>query len=281
MTAPYVMETARATVRMVGRVATVQAHEVALLASTAAMTPIRLVFGGFHSESSSSPHMKAHAAPTARPVVLIHGFGGTNASWCVIAQALRDRGVTIDTMTYPPLGSSVEQLADQLASAVKRILSQTGAEKVHLVGHSLGGVVIAQAIAGGGLDGVVDTVVTLGSPFGGSPWADVLPINDIVRALRPGSPLLSRLASAPIPIDIRWLAVTAALDVIVPGRRSVPSHAGVETITVNGVGHLGMLESRRVVDCILDALPTHGSAKASTRPMRRLPAPAGHGALAS
>src|SRR6478672_8573588 len=51
------------------------------------------------------------------------------------------------------------------------MLSQTGADKVHLVGHSLGGVVIAQAIAGGRLTGRVDTVVTLASPFGGSPSA--------------------------------------------------------------------------------------------------------------
>ena len=46
------------------------------------------------------------------------------------------------------------------------MLSQTGADKVHLIGHSLGGVVIAQAIASGRLTGKVDTVVTLGSPLG-------------------------------------------------------------------------------------------------------------------
>jgi pimeloyl-ACP methyl ester carboxylesterase len=142
----------------------------------------------------------------------------------------------------------VEQLADELVAAVERTLSQTGANKVHLVGHSLGGVVIAQAIAGGGLVGMVDTVITLGSPFGGSPWAGLLPFGDLLRALRPSSPLLRRLASAPVPDGVRWLAVTAALDIIVPGPRSVPTHADVETITVDGIGHLGMLICRRVVD---------------------------------
>ena len=133
---------------------------------------------------------------------------------------------------------------------------------MHLVGHSLGGVVIAQAIADGGLNGLVDTVVTLGSPFGGSPWAGLLPFVEIVRALRPGSPLLQRLASAPLPDGVRWLAVTAALDIIVPGMRSVPTHAQVETITVNGVGHLGMLLSRQVIGCITAALSAHESAAA-------------------
>jgi triacylglycerol lipase len=279
MTPLRVLGSARTVVRIVGRGATVQAYEVGALAST--MATLRLGGGDLEPASSVSPHTKAHAAPTARPVLLIHGFGGTKSSWSVIAQALSDRGIMVDTITYSPLGNSVEQLADELVAAVERTLSQTGADKVHLVGHSLGGVVIAQAIAGGGLVGLVDTVITLGSPFGGSPWAGLLPFGDLLRALRPGSPQLRRLASAPVPDGVRWLAVTAALDIIVPGPRSVPAHADVETITVDGVGHLGMLISRRVVGYIVAALPAHGSPVAAEPHMRRLPTAAGQAATAS
>jgi triacylglycerol lipase len=281
MTPLHVLESAHAVVRIVGRAAAVHAYEVGALASTAAMAPRCFVGGGFEPASSVSPHTKAHAAPTARPVLLVHGFGGTKSSWSVIAQALTDRGIMVDAITYSPLGNSVEQLADELVAAVERTLFQTGADKVHLVGHSLGGVVIAQAIAGGGLVGLVDTVITLGSPFGGSPWAGLLPFGDLPRALRPGSPQLRRLASAPVPVGVRWLAVTAALDIIVPGPRSVPAHADVETITVDGIGHLGMLISRRVVGYIVAALPAHGSPVAAEPHMRRLPTAAGQAATAS
>jgi hypothetical protein len=187
----------------------------------------------------------------------------------------------VDTITYSPLGNSVEQLADELVAAVETTLSQTGADKVHLVGHSLGGVVIAQAIAGGGLVGLVDTVITLGSPFGGSPWADLLPFGDLARALRPGSPLLRRLATAAVPDGVRWLAVSAALDIIVPGPRSVPAHADVETITFDGIGHLGMLISRRVVGYIVAALPAQGSPVGAEPHTRRLPTATGQAATAS
>ena len=187
-------------------------------------------------------------------MILVHGFGGTKSSWTLIAQALSARGVSVSAMTYAPLGNSVEQLADKLIVQVEKTLSGTGAKKVHLVGHSLGGVIIAQAASDLRLDGRVDTVITLGSPFGGSPWAGALPILEIVRALRAGSPLLRRLASTPLPDGVRWLSVAANLDVIVPGLRSVPSHPQVEAITVNGVGHLGMLLSRRVIGCITAAL---------------------------
>src|SRR6476620_9147126 len=280
MTPLRVLESARAVVRIVGRTAPVLAYEVGAFASTVAMAPLCFVGGGLEPASSVSPHAKTHAAPTARPVLLVHGFGGTKSSWSVIAHALSDRGILGDTITYSPLGSSVEQLADELVAAVERTLSQTGAAKVHLVGHSLGGVVIAKAIAGGGLAGLVDTVITLGSPFGGSPWAGLLPFGDLLRALRPGSPLLRSLASAPVPDGVRWLAVTAALDIIVPGPRSVPNHADVETITVEDVGHLGMLVSRRVVGYIVTALPAHRSPVAEPH-MRRLQTAAGQAATAS
>jgi triacylglycerol lipase len=261
-----VLRGARAAVGTAGRAAMVQANEAAMLMSTVAMTPLRLVGGGFDGPRSASPPVTAPTAPTTRPVLLVHGFAGTKSSWSLVAHTLRARGLTVEAMSYPPLGTSVEQLAERLIAEVERILGATGADKVHLVGHSLGGVVIAQAIADRRLDGRVDTVITLGSPFGGSPWAGVLPFTEIVRALRPGSPVLRRVASAPLPDGVRWLSVTAALDIIVPGLRSVPSHAQVETITFDGVGHLGMLLSQQVIGCITAALcaPQTPTAKAPT-----------------
>ena len=261
MTAPLrVLGGARAAVQTVRRAAMVHAHEAALLMSGAATAPRRLVGGGYKPASSMSPHAKAHAALQTRPVLLVHGFGGSKSHWSLVAQALSARGLTVEAIAYAPLGTSVEQLAGQLVADVETMLSRTAADKVHLVGHSLGGVIIAQAIADPRLNGRVDTVVTLGAPFGGSPWAGLLPFFEIVRALRPGSPLLRRLASTPLPDGVRWLSVTAALDIIVPGLRSVPFHAQVETITVNDVGHLGMLKSGQVIGCIAAALCTYGTA---------------------
>jgi triacylglycerol lipase len=243
---------ARMLLRMVGRAAIVQAYEVGLMASLAATAPLHLADDRFDPADDAPVH--AHIAPGGRPVVLVHGLGGTKSNWSFLAQALTARGLIVDAITYPPFGTSVERIADRLAVEVDRLLSQTGADKVHLVGHSLGGVVIAQAIASGRLAGRVDTVVTLGAPFGGSPWANLLPFGAIISALRQGSPLLRRLASVPAPDGVRWLAFTATLDTIVPGRRSVPPHADAEIVTVGGVGHLGMLLSPQVVGRIVAAL---------------------------
>ncbi|MDT5103790.1 MAG: triacylglycerol lipase [Mycobacterium sp.] len=245
---------ARTLVRALGRAALVQANELGLMASLAAMAPLHLVGGSSDRAFGALQRVQAHPAPSTRPVLLVHGLGGTKSSWSFVEQALAAKGLTVDAISYTPFGTSVERLAHRLAVEVERMLSQTGADKVHLIGHSLGGVVIAQAIASGRLAGKVDTIVTLGAPFGGSPWAHLVPFGAIVRALRGGSPLLSRLASASVPEGVRWLAITATLDVVVPGVRSVPAHAHVETMKIDGVGHLGMLLSPRVAGSIVAAL---------------------------
>jgi triacylglycerol lipase len=244
--------------RRIGHVAVVQAFEVRLMASVAARAPLHLVGGGFDEGLSGQAAVQAQREPAARPVLLVHGFGGTKSSWSYLARTLRARGVIFDAISYAPFGTSVEQVADQLAAEVAWMLSKTGADKVHLVGHSLGGVVIAQAIASGRLAGQVDTVVTLGAPFGGSPWAHLFPFGAITRALRGDSPLLLRIARAPVPAGVRWLAFTATFDMIVPGLRSAPPHPEVETVTVGGVGHLGMLLSQQVVSRIVAALASSG-----------------------
>ena len=243
----------RAAVQTFSRAAIVQMHEAALLLSVIATAPKNFLNGDAESASGISSQDGPPAACT-RPVLLVHGFGGDKSSWTLVANALGAEGLTVDTMTYAPVGNSVEQLADRLVAEVGKLLSRTGAHKVHLVGHSLGGVIIAQAISDPRLNGRVDTVITLGSPFGGSPWAGVLPVVDMVRALRSGSPLLRRLATTPFPEGVRWLSVTAALDIIVPGLRSMPSHSQVETVTVKGVGHLGMLLSQRVIGLLASTL---------------------------
>jgi triacylglycerol lipase len=245
---------ARSLVGMIRDAALVQIHEVALMASIAAMMPLHLIGRGFGPASGARPQAQADCASAARPVLLVHGFGGTKSSWSLLARNLSARGLTFDAITYTPFGTSVEQLADRLVAEVWRVLSQTGTDKVHLVGHSLGGVVIAQAIASGRLAGQVDTVVTLAAPFGGSPWAALLPFGAIARALREDSPLLRRLASVPMPDGVRWLAFTSRADIIVPGLRSVPAHPEVQTVTVRGVGHNGMLLSQQVVEHIVSAL---------------------------
>ena len=107
-------------------------------------------------------------------------------------------------------------------------------------------------------------MITLGSPFGGSPWAVCCRLSrSSGRCGQASPPSASGLSLTSLPDGVRRLLVAANLDVIVPGLRSVPFHPQVETITVNGVGHLGMLLSRRVIECIMPGSRADSTATAA------------------
>lgn len=93
-------------------------------------------------------------------MVLVHGFAGSSAIWFAIRRALCGDGRVVVRLDDPPWASSMDRLADRLIDAVEDVLAVTGAGKVHLVGHSLGGVVIALALTGRRLAGRVDLEVT-------------------------------------------------------------------------------------------------------------------------
>jgi triacylglycerol lipase len=259
------LTTVRTLAEKVGQTVTAQAWEMTLSAAVMALTPLVLTsglecsFGVLGTASKGTP-------PGTNPVVLVHGLANRKSCWSPVTRALRDRGVVVVTMSYPLFGVSIEELADQLAAEVQTVLADTGAEQVHLVGHSMGGLVIAQALTDARLSGRVDTVVTIGTPFGGSPLARVLPVSETVRALRCGSPLLRRLRGVRVPDGIRWVAFTAALDVVVPGDRAVPGFLAAQIVTVDDVGHLGLLHSRKAVDPIIAALPARPESRAAWVP---------------
>src|SRR6185503_4797219 len=75
------------------------------------------------------------AGDTGDTVVLIHGFLATAGVFRPLADALEaEAGVSIASFTHPP-GIGVIDLAERVRDVVRRVSS----ERVHLVGHSIGG----------------------------------------------------------------------------------------------------------------------------------------------
>ncbi len=80
------------------------------------------------------------------PVLLVHGFGGDLNTWMFTQPALADGRRTI-ALDLPGHGGSVKEVGpgdgESLADAVAGMLTALGIERVHLVGHSMGGAVAA------------------------------------------------------------------------------------------------------------------------------------------
>ncbi|MBY6205124.1 alpha/beta fold hydrolase [Halomonas denitrificans] len=106
--------------------------------------------------------------PGTAHVVLIHGLWYGRISLKPMASRLQSRGRCIHRFGYPTVRRSIDANAEALASYLKRLLADDRAHDgpVHLVGHSLGGLVALHAIER--FDIRPARLVLLGSPVNGS-----------------------------------------------------------------------------------------------------------------
>ncbi|MDQ1632914.1 MAG: triacylglycerol lipase [Frankiaceae bacterium] len=199
---------------------------------------------------------------TSLAVLLVHGYASSDRVWRPLARRLQAGGVSdIRTFSYDSEDIDLVDLAASVAAEVRHHDEQAAAPPpLHLVGHSLGGLLIRYAVCEFGLSDRVHAVTTLGSPHRGSPAPAAGA--QLGRDLRPGSALLRRLDARPLPDGIRWTAFHSDRDEVIP-----PSHAvlpvprprgiggarpaSVRNIALYGVRHLALPAVREVADHLL------------------------------
>jgi triacylglycerol lipase len=205
------------------------------------------------------------------PVVLVHGLVDNHSVFAVMRRSLRRRGFAhVCSWNYSPLLSDVARGAEDLGRHLQRVCEQTGHDRVHVVGHSLGGLIARYHLQRQGGDRHVQSLVTLGTPHQGSVLAHLLP-TPLVRQLRPGSPMLQELAEPAPDCTTPVTAVYSDLDQVV-----IPTSAGrcdhpdlrARNVLVRGVGHMSLPFHRTVLDEVAATLA------GVRRPEVAVPAPA-------
>jgi triacylglycerol lipase len=191
------------------------------------------------------------------PILLIHGIMDNRSVFTVFRRALRRRGFgVVHAVNYGLFTGDLRAAAHELRGHVERLCEATGAEKVHIVGHSLGGVIARYYVQRMGGAAHVDTLVTLGSPHTGTLGAYLLPTT-LGRQLRPGSPPLTELELPAPGCDTRFLVVWSRMDqMVIPQRNARLQHPDldVEQLELADVGHLALPIDGRVVRWVGDAL---------------------------
>ncbi len=130
------------------------------------------------------------------PVVLVHGYGGDKNSWLFVQQPLAEEGRRAIALDLPGHGASTKDVGDgslqTLTETVSGFLEALGIGRAHLVGHSLGGAVVA-AVAKAAPGKVAS--LTLISPAGFTPEADAEYLRGFAAASsrRELKPLVGRL----------------------------------------------------------------------------------------
>jgi triacylglycerol lipase len=222
------------------------------------------------------------------PILLVHGMVDNRAIFTVLKRGLRKRGFgRVVTINYSPVTNDIRQAACDLAVEVEALIAQTGYERIHVVGHSLGGLIARYYVQRLGGHERVHTLVTLGSPHEGTLTARLLPVN-LCRQLRPGSDLYAELAEPAPTCRTRFVAYWSDLDqLILPHSNARLEHTDlyVRNVRVHGVGHMTLPLDGQVVheiSAVLSELDWDGTTlsagitpllEETAVPRRRLPRP--------
>ena len=184
------------------------------------------------------------------PIILVHGLVDNRSIFTLLRRALRRRGFgRVITLNYSPFTQDVRSVARRLEALIERTCEETGYERVHVVGHSLGGLIARYYVQQLGGDARVHTLCTLGTPHGGTFAAHLLP-QKLVKQLRPGSDVVAELAQPAPGVRTRFVAFWSDLDqLIVPKRSARIEHPDLSArnVLLRGVGHMSLPIDGRVV----------------------------------
>jgi pimeloyl-ACP methyl ester carboxylesterase len=188
-----------------------------LAATNGSREPGRLVLARVRTAIGNIAVARA-GDPDAEPVVMLHGLGGTKASFLPTVAALAD-GYRVHAIDLPGFGDSVKPLRAAydprfFARAVTGFLDACGIERAHLIGNSMGGRVAFEV--GFRHPARVGRIVALTPSLA---WLRDRPWTPLVKALRPE---LGLLQITPRPV------IEEVVRRFVPGGRDGWSAVGVD-----------------------------------------------------
>lgn len=198
-----------------------------------------------------------------RPVVLLHGFIDNRSVFVLLRRALARHGRRhLASLNYSPLTRDLRTAAELLGRHVEEICARTGQREVDIVGHSLGGLIARYYVQRLGGDHRVRTLVTLGTPHGGTAVAPGAGLHPIVRQMRGGSPLIEELRLPAPGCRTRFVSFWSELDqVMVPVGTACVDHPDLDAVNVRvtGIGHLALPVHPAVAAAVREALESQES----------------------
>lgn len=185
------------------------------------------------------------------PLLLVHGYGCSRAAWWWLRQRLEARGWVVATINLEPIYTDIEHYVESLTQRIDEVLAATGAARLILIGHSMGGLVVRAYMRRYGAEKIA-RIVTLGTPYGGSALARI-GFGANGRQMVPGNNWLTRLAEEALRVETT--TIFSPHDNYVMPQKNLEL-GGAQRRALDGLGHLAMLYSPRVADALLDAVKT-------------------------
>ncbi len=197
------------------------------------------------------PGLWSRPTPGSSLVVLVHGLFHNPGAWILFRRRLHAQGFGTACFRYASWGSRWEETVADLAAYLTKIMEENPDRPVHLVGHSLGGLLLRCALAQSP-DPRIRTLVTLGTPYGGSKLSPFA-LSSLGRYLTYRGETVTRVATLPTPAGVRCLALHSPADnMVLPNSALRCGLQGWEERQTRPVSHVAMLHSRGVFDEALE-----------------------------
>jgi Lipase (class 2) len=191
------------------------------------------------------------------PIILIHGVIDNRSIFTLLRRSLRGRGFgRLYALNYSPFTDDITDVAARLRTLIEEVCEQTGYERVHIIGHSMGGLIARYYVQRLGGDAHVHTVCTLGTPHCGTIPAQFVPW-PVIRQMRSTSEIMTELAEPAPGCRTRFVAIWSDLDqLVLPQRNARIQHPDLRArnVLIRGIGHMSLPVDRRVVHEISTAL---------------------------
>lgn len=215
------------------------------------------------------------AAAAKDPVVIVPGFTTgpvIDTGYIPLRDRLRSAGYDVTVLVYPDYGlGDIRTNSQRLANTIAGVRARTGAAKVDLVAHSMGGLVSRYYIKSLGGAATVDSLIMMGTPNYGTSLANVASFLtfgscvgiDACNQMAAGSSFLNDLNAGDDTIgSVRYTSIATSVDLVVtPYRNAFLANDGnIANITVQSQcflrlpGHLGLIFDGAVADGVKDAL---------------------------
>jgi pimeloyl-ACP methyl ester carboxylesterase len=219
------------------------------VASVAAQLPRAALRRGCHGVCAQEGHNVRY------PVVLVHGYAGTDSVWSPAREALHAAGFGfVVSLRYNSFAADPAEVSETLTRLALRAADDAGAAGVHLVGHSLGGLIVRRALAASpALEACTATAVTIASPHRGAPLARIAP-GRCARAMHPvAMPPGGAGRAARHP---RWLSYYSDTDRIVAPASARLDESGCRAtnVLIPGCGHLTICRDARLLRSLVGEL---------------------------
>ncbi len=211
---------------------------------SAASSPVLARPGGGSTSPSTS---------VRNPILFVHGYNSDGSTWNTMVGRFKQDGWTdseLFTWTYDYTQSN-STIADQLKLKVEEILTSTGAAKVDIITHSMGGLssrYYAKNLSG---DTKIDAWVSLGGPNHGTKTANACADTSCME-MRIGSDFLNALnAEDETPGAPRYGTWWSPCDEVIDPKESVILSGATNTKTAC-MPHRQLKEDRTVYKQVRD-----------------------------